>query len=162
MINSINEYKLNTEINLYKDALSAFGKLSYKWGIKAGIKRIYKYEKFYRIKNDWFLGSKAEIAYASAINDKICKIYFKMDSTMAVTHGIGSLEEDRKKVYEFVYNTMGKHTYAIHSSFIWVTEGGSVVINHTLLSTELILMSRSLKNAKRLTFIDKFIQNVFL
>lgn len=159
MIKSINEYTLDTDVNAYGNSLLEFGKDSYKWGKKYGIVPSFKSERFFWIKDDWFLGKKSNLAYLSAINNKIYKISFSLNSSESHLHGIGSMEEDRKKMYDFVFNEMGKHTDSSQLSFTWRTDEGIVIINHISFATmEITLVSNAINNAKKLSFFDNLFQ----
>ena len=77
MIDSINEYKLGSNINLYGDMLVPFSSESYSWAKMIGKQPIFRGEKFYWMTNNEFLGRECAEAMISAINNIILKVAFR-------------------------------------------------------------------------------------
>jgi len=156
MIDSINDYKLDSNVNTYGDLLTPFGHDGYEWARMFGRPPLFKKEKYYWAEKNHFLERECSQAMISAINDIIYKISFRFHDTE--TEKCVTI---RMKVYDHIANFLGKHTEMQeiddnHKAIIWQTNKGNVVADLDGFDTEIILTSSSVRNAKKNSIFERF------
>ena len=159
MIDSLNDYRLDSNVKTYGKLLIPFGHDGYKWAKMFGRQPLFKGEKYYWVEKNNFLGRECTQAMISAINDIIYKISFRFHDTE--TEKCVSI---RKKVYVYIYDFLGEHTDLqeindSHKIMLWQTTKGNVVLDLDGFATEIILTSSSVRNAKRNSIFGRFFGN---
>jgi hypothetical protein len=159
MIDSLNDYRLDSNVNAYGDLLIPFGHDSYEWARMYGRQPYFKGEKYYWVEKKHFLERECSEAMIAAINDIIYKISFRFHDTE--TELCVSI---RKKLYEYIADFLGKHTEIQnidddHKVILWQTTKGNVILDLDGFDTEMILTSSSVRNAKKNSILGRFFGN---
>jgi len=156
MITKLNNYEINTLISGYDD-LSLFSKLSYNLFASFGIKRKFKGEEFYHVKNNILLGETCSNACVAAINGIIYKIYFRHS-----VYSLGKCKPFRDELREYIVHNMGRKFDKMklregHVSIKWegINGEGNVVFEAINFYTAIIITSSNISNAKKLGAFEK-------
>jgi len=154
MITKLNNYEINTPISAYDD-LSLFSKLSYNLFASFGIKRKFKGEEFYHVKNNILLGETCSNACVAAINGIIYKIYFRHS-----VYSLSKCKPFRDELREYIVHNMGSNFDKMklrecHVSIKWdgINGEGNVVFEAMDFDTAIIITSNNIMNAKSLKIV---------
>jgi hypothetical protein len=158
-MDSINEYKLDSNITQYGDMLVPFSSESYSWAKMCGKQPIFKGEKYYWMINNEFLGRKCSEAMVSAVNNIILKIAFRYHDVMD-----DERQQIRNRLNHYVANNLGVHREKFeiscdHQLRIWDTSFGNLVLDFDGNDSEIILTSRSIRYQKTKSFINNILRN---
>jgi hypothetical protein len=155
MIQGINSYQLDSDVNDYCNVLIPFGSGSYNWAKTFGRQPLFKGEKYYWAEDNKFLGRDCSQAIIAAINGKIYKIAYRFHDTQE-----NSCIEIRERAYKYIAGQLGKYTQidefdTDHKVISWQTQTGNVILDLDGLDTELILTSSSVRSARKISNLSR-------
>jgi hypothetical protein len=164
MLNKINQYKLDTHLGDYpEDSYCFFSQDSYDLFESWGIKRQFKGEEFYHLKNNIFLGRECPNAIIATIDNIIYKICFRFhtendDDYIACRNSIMDylgqyMSQDmlnNPEVQEFPHLDLRLLIW----SFVW---GNLELAFGPAFDISYIITSKILSRAERLDFFDKLL-----
>lgn len=164
MLNSINQYKLDTHLNDYPEgSFIPFFQEQYNFFEEyLGIKRQFKGEEFYYPKNQIFLGRECSNSIIATIDNTIYKIYFHFhvkneNDFIALRESI--IDHLNQYIpYDTINNPEVQEVPPDSKLVMWRFDWGNLIFEISSgFDTSYIITSSRVRHAKPIGFFDKLV-----